>query len=680
MNHLTPIDLTIIIGYLVITVGVGLAMSRKASKNMDAYFLGGRSLPWYLLGVAGMANWFDLAGTMIITSFLFLLGPRGLFVEFRGGACLMLAFLIAYAGKWHRRSGCMTGAEWMTYRFGTTTAANALRIVQASVGIVSSVMMLAYLIRGASLFLGMTLPFPPMYSTIGLLIITSLYTVSAGFYGVVVTDLIQGVLVMCACLIIAVTAFHLVPSSQSLADTAAAVTHNFDWTSSTPAWHVYMPADRAQYEPLIKMMFFYLLCQCLYGAGSGWETRYFGARSDRDCGLQSALQGVTVAFRWPMMIGFAIMGIYLVHSAYPDVTAAQRAADVIHKAIPDIGTGLWHDKTSDIINHPQQYASLVPNLKEILGDEWTTKLHLVGEKGTVDPEQILPAVVLGVIPPGLRGVLLVAMFSAMMSAKNGTVNTASAFFVRDIYQNWLRPKAQNFELMLTSYISTLSIIALGFVFGIKAASINDLWGWIIMSFNAGGLAPAVLRLYWGRCNAWGMFGGLLLGGIGAVAQRVFAHDMQEWLSFTIMTSLSFVGTIGFSLATPPTAMAVSRRFFRTTRPFGLWGKWIDELPTDERAKVKREHRNDILTVPFALLAQVTLFLMPMQILVKTYHAFFMTLPLFLIGITGMYFFWWKALPDPSTDITNNMQVTSNEDGDYTVVGLAAPQIAPAGAH
>jgi Na+/proline symporter len=87
---------------------MGVLMSRRASASLDDYFLGGKKLPWYLLGVAGMANWFDLTGTMIITAFLYMLGPRGLFIEFRGGAVLILAFMLAYAGKWHRRSGCVS--------------------------------------------------------------------------------------------------------------------------------------------------------------------------------------------------------------------------------------------------------------------------------------------------------------------------------------------------------------------------------------------------------------------------------------------------------------------------------------------------------------------------------------------------------------------------------------------
>jgi Na+/proline symporter len=665
MRHLSPIDLTIIVGYFVVTLSVGLAMSRRASSSLNDYFLGGRSLPWYLLGIAGMTNWFDLTGTMIITSFLYLLGPRGLFIEFRGGAVLMLAFLIAYTGKWHRRSRCMTGAEWMSYRFGKTRSAEAFRVVQAGVSIVASIMMLAYLVRGASLFLGMLFPFPPMYSTLVLLMITSLYTVSAGFYGVVLTDLVQGLIVMCACVIVAVIAFHMVPSSAALSATALAVTHNPDWTASTPAFHVFMPDDYAQYRLLVRAMLFYLICQVLYGMGSGSETRYFAARSDRDCGLQSALQGITVAFRWPMMISFAVMGIYLVHTAYPDATVTQKAADLIHHAYPDLQPAYWSDRTNRIINVPDQYPNVVPGLKKILGENWATKLPLVGYHGTINPEQILPAVLLGTIPSGLRGILLVAMISAMMSSKNSTVNSASAFFVRDIYQNVLRPRAKHVELMATSYIATLAIVAAGFYFGVAAGSINDLWGWIIMSFNAGALAPGVLRLYWWRCNAWGMFGGLALGGIGAVAQRFYAPTMPEWESFVIMTSLSFIGTIGISLLTAPTPTPVLQNFFRTTRPFGAWGWLMRELPGAEQKALRKEHRNDILTVPFALLAQITLFLMPMQILVKTYGTFLRTLPLFLVGAVGLYFFWWRVLPPAESG-----QVTETDSQDLPEAAVA----------
>jgi Na+/proline symporter len=230
------------------------------------------------------------------------------------------------------------------------------------------------------------------------------------------------------------------------------------------------------------------------------------------------------------------------------------------------------------------------------------------------------------------------------------VNYASAFAVRDIYQLVLRPKASNRELIAASWIATGSVMAAGLAIGLTAKSINDLWGWFIMSLTAGGLAPALLRLYWWRCNGWGVAGGLLLGTVGSIVQRqVFPH-MLEWQQFLLMTSLSFAGTIGGSLLTAATPLETLRHMYRTTRPFGWWGPLWKELSAEEQKAWGKEHVNDIATVPFAMLWQVTMFLLPMQLVIKSYDSFWMTLPLFLVGLSGMYWFWWRNLPPaaPST--------------------------------
>ena len=650
MNALSLIDYAIIIGFLSITVVAGMIMTRKAGSSLEHYFLGGHSLPWWLLGIAGMANWFDLTGTMIITSFLFMMGPRGLFVEFRGGAVLVLAFLLCYAGKWHRRSGCMTGAEWMTYRFGKGRAAEGVRLLSAVIGIVTVVMMLAYLIRGASLFLGLFFPFPPMMTTAVLLCITTIYTMSAGFYGVVLTDLVQGAIVLCSCVIISVMAWQMVPNLEHLAAAAYQVTGNPQWTSSAPAWHTPMPPGYENYQPLIVIAAFYLARNVLFGMGSGAEPRYFGAKSDRDCGLQSFLQALMVAFRWPLMIGFAVMGIYFVQRVLPDTTVTDRVAAVIHQYSPQTAAPFWHDLTANIANSTERYPKeLIAQIETIMGPDWRGKLPLVAYNGKVNPEQILPAVLLNQLPSGLKGLVVVAMFAAMMSCNNGMVNGASAFFVKDIYQNFLRQKASNRELIWASYVSTFLIVGLGFYFGVNATSINDLWGWIIMGFTAGSLAPMVLRFYWWRCNAAGMIGGYVLGATGAILQRIFLPAMVEANQFVLMAGLSFAGTIVGSLLTEPTPANVLKHFYRTTRPFGFWGSLKEEFKGEQAATLRREHRNDILAVPFVMVWQVSLFLLPMQLVIKSYNAFFCTLPIFLVGAAGMYQFWWKALPGASAN-------------------------------
>ncbi|MBE2213493.1 MAG: sodium:solute symporter [Opitutaceae bacterium] len=667
MTSFAPLDLAIIAGYFLLTLVVGLWMTRRASQGLNHYFLGGRSMPWYLLGIAGMTNWFDLTGTMIITSFLYMLGPRGLFIEFRGGAVLVLAFMACYLGKWHRRSGCMTNAEWITYRFGKGQAARWMRVITALMWMVLTIGMLAYLVRGTSLFVGLFVPYPPMVVTAVLIAVCGLYTILSGFYGVVLTDLVQGLIIMGACLVISFMAFNLASDAPTFAALAANVTGNSQWTDSVPRWHTTMPRGYQVYEMLVGFAGLYLLRSILAGLGTGGESRYFGAKSDRDCGLLSILQGCTVAFRWPMMIGFAVLGLVLVNRLFPDKAVIEATAEAIHRHYPNAVASNWHDITTTLISRPDAApVGVVAEVEQTLGEDWQRKLPLVGINGTINPEQVLPAVIANSVPVGVRGLILVAMLAAMMSTLTGWVNQAGAMMVRDIYQNLFRPGAANRELILCSYAASILLIVGGFWMGVKAGSINELWSWLMMGLQAGWIAPLALRLYWWRCNAWGVVGGTVLGGLGAVLTKAFVPGMLEWQQFFLMTTLSTIGTVAGSLLTVPTDRETLRHFYRTTRPFGWWKPLRDELAPEERAARSKEHRNDILAVPFFLLAQVTLFLLTMQAVIHAWSSFFATLLLFVVGAVGVWWFLWRNLPpadNPGTDrATMDSTNESSDDG------------------
>ena len=665
MSALSPIDITIIVAYLFLTMGVGLYMTKKASKSLDHYFLGGRSLPWYFLGMAGMAMWFDLTGTMIITAFLYMLGPKGLFVEFRGGAVLILAFLICYTGKWHRRSGCMTGAEWIAYRFGTGAEAKWMRVFKAASTFVITIVLLAYLVRGTSLFVGMFVPYSPMVVTGVIMGACAIYTMMAGFYGVVLTDVVQGAIVLISCVIVSVMAFMMVPDVGFIADLAQQVTGNTTWTETMPKWKTEMPTGYGDYELLIFIAFFYLLRTVLYGPGTGDENRYFGAKSDRDCGLQSMLQGVTVAFRWPMMMGFAIMGLFLVSNLFPDMSKTVDAVEAIKQYHPEIAEtkGMWNELTTSIVNAPEkQDPALIQSLETSLGEEWRNRLVVIAFEGGVNPEQILPAVLLNSIPVGLKGLLIVAMLAAMMSTLTGEVNKTSAQFVKDIYKVSLRKNAGNKELIAAAYVSSAFIVVASFVIGIYAHSIDSIWKWFLMGLTAGSIGPYVLRLYWWRCNAWGQIGGTVIGGLAAVIQYALWTYM-EWpelnqvIMFVTMTSISVIGTVGLSYLTPATPMPILLNFYKTTRPFGWWGPLKKQMDPEEYKVWAKEHRVDIISVPFVMLAQITIFLLPMQLMIKAYSSFFITLPIFLASAAGVYWFWWRNLPtkdNPGTDRADPM--------------------------
>jgi SSS family solute:Na+ symporter len=165
LPNLGPVDYSIISVYFLCLIVLGFVLSKRASASLEDYFLGGRRLPWWALGISGMASHLDMTGTMLIVSFLYMLGPRGLFIEFRGGAVLIMAVILIWGGKWHHRSRCMTGAEWMIYRFGSGIGGDFARIVTALATITGIVAMLAYLMKGVGLFLSMFLPFSPMACT-----------------------------------------------------------------------------------------------------------------------------------------------------------------------------------------------------------------------------------------------------------------------------------------------------------------------------------------------------------------------------------------------------------------------------------------------------------------------------------------------------------------------------------
>jgi Na+/proline symporter len=627
-----------------VVVAMGSLLMRRASGSLEDYYLGGRRLPWYLLGSSGMSAWFDVTGTMIITSFLFMIGPRGLFIEFRGGAVLVLAFMLCFTGKWHRRSGCMTGAEWMIFRFGRGADAESARVLTAFTWLLLTVGMIAYLVRGMGLFLSIFFPFSPSICALVLISIAVTYTMFSGFYGVVITDLLQTIIIFTAALIISIAAYTIIPDNATLNEMAAQVTTTSHWISAWPSWQVHMPKGYEAYESLIMFALFYFMRNVIGGLAMGADPKYFGARSDKEAGLVSLLISLLIMIRWPLMMGIAVLGIFLVHDAYPDPSAVTEAALLIKSHLPGLTAGAWHEMTAAIVNAPGQFApELITGLQGLLGEDWAGKLQMVGFHGTIDPEMILPGVMAVWVPAGLKGLVLVSCIAASMSTFDSSLNLAAGFFIRDIYQRFLRPKALNKELIRASWAITVGLAAIGYLVGAFADNINDLWGWIIMSIGTGMLVPSVLRLYWWRMNGWGVAIGLFVGSTGAIIQRIVAPDLDERLQFAIMLILPLTATIAGCLLTKPTERAVLDTFYRRTRPWGLWGPIRAALPEAEQRSILTENRNDLIALPFALVYQVTLFMLPMMVVIHNWQQFFQILPVFLAACAGLYWFWYRNL-------------------------------------
>src|SRR5947208_5169081 len=114
---LSYIDITIIVLYLLTTVFIGFWFSKKARQTKESYMLGGKSLPWYLLGLRDASDMFDISGTMWMVSLCFVYGLKSIWIPWLWPVFNQV-FNMMFLAKWLRRSNANTGAEWLATRFG----------------------------------------------------------------------------------------------------------------------------------------------------------------------------------------------------------------------------------------------------------------------------------------------------------------------------------------------------------------------------------------------------------------------------------------------------------------------------------------------------------------------------------------------------------------------------------
>ncbi len=587
------IDLIIIVVYLSAIVVVGLVMQKKASAGIDSYFLGNRKLPWWALGASGMASNTDIAGTMINTAFIYALGTKGFFIEIRGGVTLIMAFLMVFMGKWNRRSQVMTQAEWMHFRFGTKKEGDVARIISAIASIIMTVAMVTYFVIGAGKFVGDFLGIDPLYASILMIILAMTYTIASGLYGVVWTDVFQGIFIFGVIIYISVLAMTTVDLPDEFLVSVPMMDGSFtaikttlaEWSRMTPPQEMNMPEGStfSIYNLFGIAIMFYLFKVTLEGAsgaGGYMLQRYFAARSDREAGLLSLFWTCLLAFRWPLIASFAMLGIY----------------------------------------------------------------HGI-ETGTViaDPELVLPTVIKNYIPVGVKGFLIAGLMAAAMSTFDSTVNAGAAYWVKDLYQTYLRPNASEKDLILQSRLASLVIVLLALLFSLTISNINEIWGWITMGIGAGMFIPQVIRWYWWRFNGYGFAVGTAVGMIAAVLTKAFGGTIAEYNSFLIASGSSLVGCIVGTYLTPPTENAVLSHFYKVTRPFGFWESVRTEIPTDVLHQINKENRRDIIAIFFAVPWQVVLFLTGMMIVMKQWSNVFNLFGLLVVLSAGLYWFWFRHL-------------------------------------
>ncbi|MBM3297391.1 MAG: sodium:solute symporter, partial [Candidatus Aminicenantes bacterium] len=303
-----PLDLCLILLYLGVVLGLGFWFQKRASRSLESYFLGGRRLHWLTLAMSGSVSNFDITGTMWIVSMLFILGLRSMWVHWMWGF-LMGAFFLAFMGKWVRRSGVMTGAEWMTTRFGDGPGGRTARTAYALMAVLTLASFIGYDFQGIKKFSSVTLPFPPEVCALGILGLTTIYVVLGGLYSVVFTDVLQTVILTLAGVVIAVLAYRHVDAGAlqgRLPD---------GWFSLAPSWRLESLAGTAgaQYEWFGALAIVWVLKGILLNAGGPAQMydfqRFLAARSPSDASKTGAAWSFFLVVRWAMCMGLVLLAL-----------------------------------------------------------------------------------------------------------------------------------------------------------------------------------------------------------------------------------------------------------------------------------------------------------------------------------------------------------------------------------
>jgi len=302
--RLSPIDVAVIVVYLLVVITLGTVMKRRAARNIGSYFLGERQLPWWALAMSGSSSYFDITGTMWIVSLFVTIGLKGLWVQWIWGFIIPVFYMV-YMGKWIRRSGVMTGSEWMETRFGAGKAGELARASYTLYAVLTITAFLAYGATGMGKFGAVFLPFSEHTCAVLIIGITGTYVIAGGFHGVVLVEIFQTIVLSAGAILIACLGFAKVTPAMLEAKVVP------EWASLIPAWRFdYVPAEYELFGLLLMVWVSKGLLLSLSGPEQLYDfQRFLAARTPREASKLGALWGVIHTVRWPMAMALAVMGI-----------------------------------------------------------------------------------------------------------------------------------------------------------------------------------------------------------------------------------------------------------------------------------------------------------------------------------------------------------------------------------
>lgn len=599
-------DIVIILVYLTSVILLGLILKKRAQKDKTAYMLGGKTLPWYMLGMSNASDMFDISGTMWMVMLSFVYGMKSIWIPWLWPVFNQI-FMMMYLSVWLRRSGVTTGAEWIGTRFGNGKGVKASHTIVVVFALISCLGFLAYGFVGLGKFVEIFIPFKtvapyipfnvspayvPHFYGIIFTAFAVFYAILGGMTSIVIGDVLKYAIMSVAAVVIAVIAM------KDLAVHTLNVPEGWfnpffhwklddlDWTGKINEVNAKIKSDGfSLFGIFFTLMLFKGILASLAGPAPNYDMqKVLSTKSPKDAAKMSGLVSVLLLpVRYAMIIGFTVLA--LLHYNQLDLRSASG----------------------------------------------------------IDFEKILPSAILAFVPVGLMGLLLAGLLAAFMGTFAGTLNAAQAYIVNDIYLKYANPQASNKRISRMNYASGLLVALVGIILGLFARDVNSILQWIVSALYGGYVAANVLKWHWWRFNASGFFWGMLAGIVPALILPQVLHTVELYY-FPLLFLLSLGGCIAGTLLTPATDTETLKSFYRTVRPWGMW-KPIHALVIAEDPSFEPNKRFglDMMNVALGIVGQLCLTILPMYLVLMKKGPFGITLALLIVIAIILKRTWWNKL-------------------------------------
>jgi Na+/proline symporter len=513
--RLDTLDWIVLALYAVVVVAIGLAVTRRAGQGRHEFFLSGRRLSWWLLGVSLVATTFSTDTPNLITDLVRTGGVSQNWVWW-AFAVTGMCTVFFYAKLW-RRSAALTDIAFYEVRYSGKPAAFLRGFRAIYLGVFFNVMIMASVNLSATKIAGVMLGWDRGTAVLIGGAVTVLYAASSGLSGVVLTDFVQFIIAMIGAVLAAVVALGL-PQVGGLSGLFAhpAVVGRL---SLLPDFSDWSTAAAVLVVPLGVQWWSTWYPGAEPGGGGYVAQRMLAAPTERDAMRTTLLFNVLhYAVRpWPWII-VALASLIV----YPDLASIAARFPHIDKAI---------------VRNDLAYSAMLVYL-----------------------------------PHGLFGLMIASLAAAYMSTISTHLNWGASYAVEDCYRRFVAPDKDERHYVRVGRVVTVGLILLASALSLWLQNSYQAFQ-ILLQIGAGTGLIFLLRWFWWRINAWSEIAGMVISFVIAVYFQ-FVHTalgfapLAPTLQLVIGIAITTVGWLAVTFATPPTDRATLQAFYDRIRPMG----------------------------------------------------------------------------------------------------------------